>query len=206
MPQLGIAGAAIGSSLAELVSLIFFILYTRHRIDIRKYGLDKIPGIRWNILKRMLNVSFWTMVQNFLSLSTWFLLFLYVEHLGERSLAVTNIIRNVSGIMFMVMMAFASTCGSLVSNLIGAGHTDCVPGTIRQHIRIAYAFVLPLAVFFALCPKLILSVYTDMPELQEAAVPRFGYFAPPICSSYPPTSISSPYREPETRVLPWPWR
>ena len=141
VPQLGIAGAAIGSSLAELVSLIFFILYTRHRIDIRKYGLDKIPGIRWNILKRMLNVSFWTMVQNFLSLSTWFLLFLYVEHLGERSLAVTNIIRNVSGIMFMVMMAFASTCGSLVSNLIGAGHTDCVPGTIRQHIRIAYAFV-----------------------------------------------------------------
>ena len=150
VPQLGIAGAAIGSSLAELVSLIFFILYTRHRIDIRKYGLDKIPGIRWSILKRMLNVSFWTMVQNFLSLSTWFLLFLYVEHLGERSLAVTNIIRNVSGIMFMVMMAFASTCGSLVSNLIGAGHTDCLPGTIRQHIRIAYAFVLPLAVFFAL--------------------------------------------------------
>lgn len=153
VPQLGIAGAAIGSSLAELVSLIFFILYTRHRIDIRKYGLDKIPGIRWNILKRMLNVSFWTMVQNFLSLSTWFLLFLYVEHLGERSLAVTNIIRNVSGIMFMVMMAFASTCGSLVSNLIGAGHTDCVPGTIRQHIRIAYAFVLPLAVFFCAVPQ-----------------------------------------------------
>ena len=162
------------------MSLIFFILYTRHRIDIRKYGLDKIPGIRWNILKRMLNVSFWTMVQNFLSLSTWFLLFLYVEHLGERSLAVTNIIRNVSGIMFMVMMAFASTCGSLVSNLIGAGHTDCVPGTIRQHIRIAYAFVLPLAVFFALCPKLILSVYTDMPELQEAAVPSLWV----LCSAY----------------------
>ncbi len=79
VPQLGIAGAAIGSSLAELVSLIFFILYTRYRIDIRKYGLDKIPGIRWNILKRMLNVSFWTMVQNFLSLSTWFLLFLYFQ-------------------------------------------------------------------------------------------------------------------------------
>ena len=179
-PVLGIAGAAIGSSLAELVSLIFFIIYTRNRIDIRKYGLDKIPGIRWNILKRMLNVSFWTMVQNFLSLSTWFLLFLYVEHLGERSLAITNIIRNVSGIMFMVMMAFASTCGSLVSNLIGAGNISCVPGTIRQHIRIAYAFVLPFAVFFALFPKLILGVYTDMPELQEAAIPSLWV----LCSAY----------------------
>ena len=30
-PALGIAGAAIGSSLAELVSLVFFILYTRYR-------------------------------------------------------------------------------------------------------------------------------------------------------------------------------
>lgn len=82
--------------------------------------------------------------------------------------------------MFMVMMAFASTCGSLVSNLIGAGNINCVPGTIRQHIRIAYAFVLPFAIFFALFPKLILSVYTDMPELQEAAVPSLWV----LCSAY----------------------
>ena len=108
-PALGIAGAAIGSSLAELVSLLFFILYTRSRIDCRKYGLDRIPKFRLDVLKRMLNVSFWTMIQNFFSLSTWFLFFLYVEHLGERSLAVTNIVRNVSGILFMVLMAFAST-------------------------------------------------------------------------------------------------
>lgn len=180
LPALGIAGAAIGSSLAELVSLIFFILYTRNRIDIHKYGLDKIPGICWNILKRMLNISFWTMIQNFLSLSTWFLLFLYVEHLGERSLAITNIVRNVSGILFMVMMAFASTCGSLVSNLIGSGNTDCVPGTIRQHIRIAYSLVIPLALFFALFPRLILSVYTNIPELQEAAIPSLWV----LCLSY----------------------
>ena len=144
-PALGIAGAAIGSSLAELVSLLFFILYTRSRI-----------------------------------LSTWFLFFLYVEHLGERSLAVTNIVRNVSGILFMVLMAFASTCGSLVSNLIGAGHSDCVAGTIRQHVRIAYVFVLPLALLFALFPKLILGIYTDIPDLQDAAVHSLWV----MCSPY----------------------
>ena len=135
-PALGIAGAAIGSSLAELVSLIFFILYTRY--------------------------------------------FLYVEHLGERSLAITNIVRSISGILFMVMMAFASTCGSLVSNLIGAGDKDCVAGTIRQHIRIAYLFTLPLALFFALFPKLILGIYTDIPDLQDAAVHSLWV----MCSAY----------------------
>ena len=179
-PAMGIAGAAIGSSLAELVSLLFFILYTRSRIDCCKYGLDRIPKFRLDVLKRMLNVSFWTMIQNFFSLSTWFLFFLYVEHLGERSLAVTNIVRNVSGILFMVLMAFASTCGSLVSNLIGAGHSDCVAGTIRQHVRIAYVFVLPLALLFAVFPKLILGIYTDIPDLQDAAVHSLWV----MCSTY----------------------
>lgn len=179
-PQLGIAGAAIGSSLAEMVSVIFFIIYTWKRIDCKKYALNVLPRFHWGTLKRILNVSVWTMIQNFVSLSTWFLFFLFVEHLGERALAITNIIRNVSGIPFMIMMAFASTCGSLVSNLIGAGETKCVPGTIRQHIRIAYVCVLPLLVFFALFPNLILSIYTDMPDLREASVPALWV----LCSAY----------------------
>lgn len=179
-PALGIAGAAIGSSLAEGVSLLFFIIYTRRRVDIRKYGLDRMPRFCADVLRRMLDVSFWTMIQNFFSLATWFLFFLYIEHLGERALAVTNIVRSASGILFMVMMAFASTCGSLTSNLIGRSHSDKVPGLIRQHIRLAYLFVLPLAVLFAIFPHLILSIYTDMPDLREAAVPSLWM----MCATY----------------------
>ena len=176
-PQLGIAGAAIGSSLAEMVSVIFFIIYTWKRIDCRKYALNILPKFQGKTLKRILNVSVWTMIQNFVSLSTWFMFFLFVEHLGERSLAIANIIRNVSGIPFMIAMAFASTCGSLVSNLIGAGEQDCVRGTIRQHIRIGYIFVLPILIFFCLFPDLILRIYTDMPDLRAASVPSLCFFS-----------------------------
>lgn len=35
-PALGIAGAAIGSSLAELVSLLFYVAYTRLKVDKKK--------------------------------------------------------------------------------------------------------------------------------------------------------------------------
>ena len=179
-PKMGIAGAALGSSLAEGVSLLFFILYTRTRIDIRRYGLDRIPRLRAGILRRMLNVSLWTMIQNFFSLSTWFLFFLYIEHLGERALAVTNIVRSASGLLFMVVMAFASTCGSLTSNLIGRGHSAQVPGLIGQHIRLAYLFVVPLAVLFVLFPTLVLGIYTDMDDLQQAAIPSLWM----MCATY----------------------
>lgn len=180
LPRMGIAGAALGSSLAEGVSLLFFIIYTRRRIDLRRYGLDRIPRFRADVLRRMLGVSLWTMIQNFFSLATWFLFFLYIEHLGERALAVTNIVRSASGILFMVMMAFASTCGSLTSNLIGRGHSDAVPGLIHQHIRLAYLFVMPLALLFVLCPTLILGIYTDMPDVQQAAIPSLWM----MCATY----------------------
>lgn len=35
-PALGIAGAAIGSSLAELVSLLFYVAYTWLKVDKKK--------------------------------------------------------------------------------------------------------------------------------------------------------------------------
>lgn len=179
-PALGIAGAAIGSSLAELVSVIFFVVYTWQRIDCKKYALNILPKWQPQILKRILNISLWTMIQNFVSLSIWFMFFLFVEHLGERALAISNIIRNVSGIPFMIAMAFAATCGSLISNLIGAGEKRYVAGTIRQHIRLAYLCVLPLMVFFSLFPNLILSIYTDLPDLRLASIPSLWV----LCSAY----------------------
>ena len=179
-PALGIAGAAIGSSLAEMVSVLFFILYTWRKVDCAKYGLNQLPRFQPTILKRILNTSVWTMIQNVVSLSTWFMFFLFVEHLGERALAISNIIRNVSGIPFMITIAFAATCGSLVSNLIGQGDKAYVAATIRQHVRIAYLCIVPLLVFFALFPNLILGIYTDMPDLRMASIPTLWV----LCTSY----------------------
>ena len=169
-PKLGIAGAAIGSSLAELVSVLFFIIYTWRRIDCRKYALNKLPAFQPEILKRILGVSLWTMIQNLLSMSTWLTFFLFVEHLGERALAVTNIIRNVSGIPFMMTMAFAATCGSLVSNLIGANAASQVWNTCLKTIKMCYLFVLSLGIIILLAPSTFLRIYTDDPQLIQATI------------------------------------
>lgn len=180
VPALGIAGAAIGSTLAEMISCLFFVIYTMRRVDYRKYGLNRFIRFRWNELKMILNVSVWTMIQNFISIATWFLFFIFIEHLGERSLAVTNIIRNVSAIPFMIIMAFASTCSSIISNMIGAGHTDEVRNTIRKHVILAYSIVLPISVLFCLFPQLTASIYTDIQDLQLASVNSLWV----LCSSY----------------------
>lgn len=169
-PAMGIAGAAIGSSLAECVSLIFFIVYTRRRIDFRKYRLEKVPKFQPQELKRILNVSLWVMIQSVLSLATWFIFFVYIEHLGEQSLAITNIVRSLSGFLFMIIIAFASACSSLVSNMIGAGMENEVRKVIRRHILLSYAIVIPLTVLLCAVPRLFIAIYTDIPQLIEASI------------------------------------
>ena len=180
IPALGITGAAIGSSLAELVSLIVFIIYTRVGCDRRKYGLDKAARFEKDELKSMMPVCTWTMIQHTISISTWLIFFLYIEHLGERALAISNITRSVSGLIWVVLQAFSSTCSTLVSNIIGEGHQDKVPSLIKRILKLSYGIVSVMIILFCLFPEAIARIYTDIPDLITASVPAMVV----MCSSY----------------------
>ncbi|WFE83233.1 MATE family efflux transporter [Parabacteroides chongii] len=170
-PALGIAGAAIASSISEAVSVLFFIIYTWKKIDYKKYAMFSFVGIDFRMLKQILNVSVWIMVQHGIAFVGWFIFFVVMEHQGERPLAVTNVVRSISSFLFMFVNAFASTSSSLVSNLIGSGKSDQVLGLCGRMIRLCYFFVLPLAILIALFPDLVLRIYTDNPDLIQNSVP-----------------------------------
>ena len=166
-PELGIAGAALASVLAEGAGLFALILYTRLRVDRQRYALDRRNRFQrqWPLLREILNTSFWTMLQLFLAVAVWFSFFLAVEHLGERQLAAVNILRNLANFPFMIFSAFATVGGSLVSNLIGAGKGDQLFALLRRLLKLALpgtsCFLLLLVCF----PDLILRIFTDRPEL-----------------------------------------
>ena len=64
--------------------------------------------------------------------------------------------------------------------LFRSGNTRYVRGTLNQCIRMAYLFVLPIILFFILCPNWILRIYTDMPDLISASLPSLFV----LCSAY----------------------
>lgn len=179
-PALGIKGAAIGSTLAEFVSLVFFVVYMLRKTDWVKYGLNVLPRFEWKRLKEMLSVSIWTMIQSCISLSTWLIFFLYIEHLGERSLAISNIVRNVSGMLWMIVQAFSSTASTLVSNMIGEGRQEFVIPLVKRMIKFTF---IPASVLLLVCmlmPGMVAGIYTDIPELIAATIPSMLV----LCTSY----------------------
>lgn len=171
IPALGITGAAIGSSLAELMSLAFFIIYTRTGCDRPKYGLDKPARFEKEELRSMMPVCVWTMIQHTVSVFTWLIFFLFIEHLGERSLAISNIVRGVSGLIWVVLQAFSSTCSTLVSNMIGEGHQEKVISLVRRILKLSYGIVGVIMLVICMYPETIARIYTDIPDLITASIP-----------------------------------
>lgn len=169
-PEMGIKGAALASTISEGVSFLFFVVWTAFTAD-RKYGLQKIIGPVWKELKPIFSTASWVMVEYVLNISVWLLFFLFIEHLGEEPLAVANIVRSISELPFVFSAAFASTAATLVSNIIGEGHPDDVFPVIRRVLVLCLVTMLPLLAFFSLCPRLIISLFTDIPSLVEASVP-----------------------------------
>lgn len=161
LPALGIQGAAIGSALAEIVSFLFFLVYTSRRIDCAKYALNAMPRFRFGILKNVFDLSVWIMIQNFLSLGTWFIFFLAIEHLGQHDLAATNIIRNVSAFTFMTLVAFGSTISTLVSNFIGQGNDDSVMPMIHRVMKLTFLILVPVIILIATFSYNVLNIFTD---------------------------------------------
>ena len=166
LPEMGIAGAALASTIAEAIAMICYVVYSLKYVDLKKYGFYAVSAIYNSyILKKVFSVSAWMMLQPFLSVGVWFFFFLAVEHLGERPLAVINLARSVSALPFIIIHAFATAANSLVSNIIGENKIDKVWRLINKIIFLATVIVTPLLVLFALFPEFCLRIYTDNSEL-----------------------------------------
>ena len=116
--DMGISGAAIASSFAELCSLIVLTVYVFRHINRHLYGLH------WNmditVLKEVLSISVWSMFQFFMSVAIWFLFFLAIERLGN-GIGGVEYYKSVSAFFAVIVNALSGVTSSLVSNLIGAG-------------------------------------------------------------------------------------
>jgi putative MATE family efflux protein len=160
-PKMGIAGAALASVIAEAVSFLFFILYTRLQIKTKNYQLFKFPKINLSIIKSTLSISTYIMLQYFLSVATWFSFFAIIEQMGERSLAVSNIIRSIYMVLVIPIMGLSTATTSLVSNAIGEGFTEDVMRIINKIARISFISVLPFVVLIWLIPESLIRIYTN---------------------------------------------
>lgn len=170
LPEMGVRGAALASVIAEASSLLFFLLYTYYKVDLKKYGLNRFGQFDLSMVLRILRISCFTMVQYFLAMAIWFVFFMALERLGQRQLAVANIVRSVYVVLLIPVQALSTTANTLVSNLIGAGGSSGVITLLHKISRMSFLIMVVCVGLCVASPGSILSVYTNEEALLVESV------------------------------------
>jgi len=116
-------------------------------------------------------------VQFIFSIGGWLIFFIYVEHLGKMSLAASQLLRNVFGIVGVGTWAMASTCNTMVSKIIGQGRQTEVMKLILRICKISLLYALVVGGLLVLFSNQFLSIYTGDKELIQFAIPSLRIIA-----------------------------
>lgn len=177
-PEMGLQGAAIASVIAEFAATAFLALYNLNKKNRVKYRLFCFKKVDFKIIKEMLGISIYIMVLYFISHGMWLAFFLIVGQMGERSLAVSGIIRSLYSLFMLPVWGFTSTTSSLVSNVIGAGRTDFVIPTIRRMCKLGFITSGALSLILVIFGYSLLSLFSkDDPTLVTDALPSLYVIA-----------------------------
>jgi putative MATE family efflux protein len=171
LPEMGIGGAGLASSIAEFSGTVFFIVYTLVNPYRKKFNLFRMARFDEVLYKRMIKLGLPIMLQNAFSMASWLAFFLFIEKLGEQALAVSNIIRSFYVILMIPMWGFGSATNSLVSNLIGSGRKKEVMQVVYKIVKLAAVGVLSIVTLGSLFPDLALKIYTNDPDLIRVSLP-----------------------------------
>lgn len=171
LPRLGIEGAGISSVIAEAVTLIYLVWHTIYRTDMKLYGLFEFKKVELKTILSILNLSIFIMFQYFISISTWFMFFIFIERMGEQPLAVSNIGRSMYILLMIPGSALSTTVNTLVSNLIGAGHKEEVLPFIKRIVGISLLIIIPIIIVTFVFPAAFARIYTDDVSLINACIP-----------------------------------
>lgn len=131
-PAWGLAGAGFASALAETLAAAYAIMYALFHHEIRWFRLFRFEEIRLRTMRTLLTISGPIILQNFFSMSAWFLFFVLIEKVGSRELAVSNVVRGIYMVLMTPVWGFAQAANSMVSNLIGQKREDEVGELVRK--------------------------------------------------------------------------
>ena len=170
-PEMGIAGAALASLIAEITATTFFFVYTYITLGKREYELFKPHGVDKGLIINIFKIATPTMFQKLFSFSAWFIFFIMVEKMGEQAIGISSIARSVYMILFIPVFGFLATSNTITSRIIGAGKADEVLPTLFKIVLNCILCCIPLILVCIFIPTTVMSIYTNDMMLASAAIP-----------------------------------
>jgi putative MATE family efflux protein len=169
-PEMGIQGAALSSIIAEGSAFIYFGIYTRFFLDIKKYNLFRFGKWSNTETRNILQLSYPSIFQYLISIGSWFMFFVIIEQTGELPIAISNIVRSIMMLIMMPIWGLATTGNTMVSNIIGQEKKEEVLVLIRRIINLGFIITIIYLPVILFIPEWVIRIYTNDAKLIAGAI------------------------------------
>ncbi len=170
-PEMGMNGAAVASIIAEFIGMFVIFIVIHYKGISKKFEIFKHLSWSSEYAKQIMSISLPLVFQLAISIISWEFFYVLIEHHGQMALAVSNVMRNIFGLVGCIVWAFASTSSAMVSNIIGQGRKKEVQSLILKIVKISTGFAIICAGLINIFPGLLLSVFGQNQAFITAAIP-----------------------------------
>lgn len=139
-PELGVAGAAWGTVLAQLLGCVLYVVCMATDAESRVYPFWKQCRLDRPLLGRIFRYGIPNGVQFLIDIGAYLLLMVFIGRIGSRELAATNLAFNLNSLAFIPMLGIGTSVSTLVGRRVGEGRPQLAIRTTWLAFGLAAAY------------------------------------------------------------------
>ena len=168
---LGFNGAAYATIIAEVGAVLVIYLVLLRKGIIKKFNL--FSNFRYDkpLTRELQNLAVPLMGQYMMSVTTWLIFFILIDDKGALAKAISNTVRNVFGVAGIFVWSFASTCNTMVSNIVGQKKPELIMPLIWKICFWGFAFCSFFIAIINIFPEYFFNLFGQGDEFLKESIP-----------------------------------
>lgn len=172
IPEMGVAGAAIGTGLGRLVGFLLagYVLLSKKTLikinfNSRKWKID------WKILKEILHIGLPASIEELVRRGSQIIYTILVAGLGTITIAANAVVMNINSLPIMLGFGFGLASTTLVGQSLGANKKKLAEAYGKQTTIVALFLMILISIPMFIWVEFIIRLYTNNVEVISMAKP-----------------------------------
>ena len=174
VPALGVAGAAYGTLIGNLVSTVILFAKFFGKSCHRRFRTRYAFAFSWPLTRELLKKGIPSGVEMFLNMSAFQLLILMFHALGPESATASSVMFNWDMVAYVPLMGLEIASTSLVGRYVGAKDGAAATRSTYSGLKLGWGYSLLIGILFIFFPGLLTDIFK--PDVAEASAEAIAIF------------------------------
>ena len=174
IPALGVAGAAYGTLIGNLVSTVILFAKFFGKSCHRRFRTRYAFAFSWPLTRELLKKGIPSGVEMFLNMSAFQLLILMFHALGPESATASSVMFNWDMVAYVPLLGLEVASTSLVGRYVGAKDGAAASRSTYSGLKLGWGYSLLMGIFFIFLPGILTDIFK--PDVAEASAEAIAIF------------------------------